>query len=208
MPRMMIELDEARPSLKPLEPTLIYGLTSAAKKWGTLLEERPDCVLPLNSTTRAGFIHDHACAVIEQGVGPMANITIPDKLDFFALLINNSILLRVKFVGGGVPRNYPTKQQRSLAKQQFPTETMQTLEGLATPPTLLTCGYTLDATTIGRIEIRRDCEGHQPWMYDIYGGEATATPLVIPGMIDTTKPAIVTSTEEQKASDDKRAEQG
>ena len=39
-----------------------------------------------------------------------------------------------------------------------------------TPPTLLTCGYTLDGDKIGRIVVRRDCIGHPPWHYEIYGG--------------------------------------
>jgi hypothetical protein len=62
---------------------------------------------------------------------------------------------------------------------------------------MLTCGYTLDdGIELARVEIRRDCKGHQPWSFDIYGGEAVAEPLVFPGMTDTTRPATVTSIKE------------
>ncbi|MFZ1926261.1 MAG: hypothetical protein WAU42_08985, partial [Solirubrobacteraceae bacterium] len=76
----------------------------------------------------------------------------------------------------------------------FTPEMMLALDGISAPPTLLTCGYTLEGADIERIEVRRDCVGHQTWSYEIYGGEAVVEPLVIPGLIDTTKPAIVTST--------------
>jgi hypothetical protein len=204
----MIELDKARNDIQPIEPTLIYGLAAAAQTWKTLLEERPECVLPLDNTTRACFLHNHASVRIEQGVEGVSNILVPDKLDFFALLIGEDILLRLKFTGAGMPQNYPTPQQKALARQHFSEEVMQALPGLTAAPTLLTCGYTLDGVAIGRIEIRRDCIGHEPWAYDIYGGEAVAEPLVIPGMADITKPAIVTSTRRKAAEDERRAEQG
>jgi hypothetical protein len=190
----MIELRDAQRDIEPLQSALIQGLTTASGRWQRLLTETPDLGLPLDTTTRACFIHNHACSEIAHLTAGISNVTLPEKLDFFALLVGDGILLRLKFVGGGTPRNYPTGQQRQLSRQEFTPEIMVTLEGVSAPPTLLTCGYALDAAAIGRIEIRRDCVGHQPWNYDIYGGEAVAEPLVIATLTDSTKPAIVTST--------------
>jgi hypothetical protein len=190
----MIELRDAQRAIEPIQSALIEGLTTASKRWQRLLTKTPELGLPLDATTRACFIHNHACSEVTQLTAEHSNVTLPEKLDFFALLVGDEILLRLKFVGGGAPRNYPTGQQRQLSRQEFTPEIMVTLDGISAPPTLLTCGYTLDTAAIGRIEIRRDCIGRQPWNYDIYGGEAVAEPLVIPTMTDTTKPAIVTST--------------
>lgn len=190
----VIELNEAQPAIKPIETALTAGLTKGAENWTTLLADRPDLALPLDSTTRANFIHNHACSEIATLTADVEGVRIADGLKFFALLIGDDILLRMKFVGFGAPSNVATVQQKNLARQAFSPEMMTALDGISAPPTLLTCGYTLDAGAIGRIEIRRDCIGHPTWSYDIYGGEAIVEPLVIPGMVDTTKPAIVTST--------------
>ena len=189
----MVELSEAREAIKPIEPALIKGLKTAAEKWQWLHEEKPELVVPLDTTTRAKFLHNHGCSEIALITAEVPNVRVAEHLDFFALHVGDDILLRVKFVGRGMPHNYPTQRQKELAKQQFSGDLMLSLDGITDAPTLLTCGYTLDTVDIDRIEIRRDCVGHLPWNYDIYGGEAIVEPLVIPGMTDTTKPAIVTS---------------
>jgi hypothetical protein len=190
----MVELPYAQDAIKPIEPTLVEGLTKAAENWETLLSEHPALALPLDATTRANFIHNHACSEVAHLTADADGVTLAEGLGFFALLIGSDIILRMKFVGYGAPSNVATRQQKLLAKQSFTPEMLLALDGIPAPPTLLTCGYTLEGAAIGRIEIRRDCIGHQTWSYDIYGGEAIVEPLVIPGMIDTTKPAIVTST--------------
>lgn len=189
----VIELMAAQQAIKPIEPALTDGLTMAAGRWETLLNERPELAHPLDATTRANFIHDHACSEVEQRIADVEGVQVADGLGFFALYVGTEILLRLKFVGYGAPRNYPTGQQKLLARQSFTEDMLMALDGIEAPPTLLTCGYTLEGVAIGRIEVRRDCEGHPTWSYDIYGGEAIIEPLVIPGMADTTKPAIVTS---------------
>jgi hypothetical protein len=190
----MIELIAARTAIEPVEDILVEGMLAGGTNWKTLLDERPDLAAPLNARTRANFIHNHGCTVISQRAETVDGVRIADGLGFFAMLVGDEILLRVKFVGYGAPSNVSTEQQRRLARQTFTPEMMGTLDGIAAPPTLLTCGYTLEGADINRIEIRRECVGHQPWSYDIYGGEAVSEPLIIPGLADTTKPAIVTST--------------
>jgi hypothetical protein len=196
----VVELPAAQDAIKPIESALTAGLRKAAENWETLLTEHAALAVPLDTTTRANFIHNHACAEIAQLVADHNNVKLAEGLGFFALLIGDDIMLRLKFVGYGTPQNVATKQQKLLAKQSFTPEMVLALDGISKPPTLLTCGYTLEGVAIGRIEIRRDCTGQQTWSYDIYGGEAIIEPLVIPGLIDTTKPAIVTST--RKAMED------
>ena len=94
------------------------------------------------------------------------------------------------------------RRQTVPDEKQFDEPMLLALAGSAlTPPTLLTCGYTLDGTEIARIEIRRDCKHHLPWKFDIYGGTEVVEPLVISGMDDTAKPAVVTSRKRRPAAD-------
>jgi hypothetical protein len=190
----MIELPEAQQAIKAIEPALTQGLLTGTKNWQTLLNEHPDLAVPLDTTTRANFIHNHSCTEIGRLVADTEGVTVADGLGFFGLLVGDVIVLRVKFVGFGAPSNVATKQQKLLARQSFTPDMLMALDGMSAPPTLLTCGYTLEGAEIERIEIRRDCIGHETWSYEIYGGEAVVEPLVIPGLIDTTKPALVTST--------------
>lgn len=197
----MVDLPDARAALSTLEPSLIRVHQTAIAKWSTLCSEHPDLGTPCDSTTRANFIHDHVEFEITREVEHHSGVVIADGLGFTALRIDPSILLRFKYVGQGAPSNVSTTQQRLLAKQTFSDEMMFALDGdsALTPPTMLTCGYTLDDGALGRIEIRRDCKGHLPWHYDIYGGVATIQPLVLDGLADTTKPARITKPGKKQA---------
>jgi len=188
----MIELVDAQHAIKPIEPALTEGLKKAAKSWETLLNDHSALALPLNPTTRANFIHDHACSEVAQLTADVAGIQVADGLQFFALRVGDDILLRMKYVGFGAPRNYATEQQKLLARQSFTQEMIVALDGITAPPTLLTCGYTIDGDEIGRVEIRRDCKSHVSWSYDIYGGSAVIAPQALPGMDDTARPAKIT----------------
>ncbi len=189
----MVELEDAQGRLADLKQPLIDAHIAAAQAWKTLVEERPELALPCDSTTRANFLHDHICSQTARRVGDRAGVEVADSLGFFALRIGHDILLRFKFVGDGYPHNVATQQQKHLARQQYTEEMTLALNGNSalTPPTLLTCGYTLDGEQIGRVEIRRDCKGHLPWMYDIYGGDRVVRPEEFEGMKDTTKPATI-----------------
>lgn len=140
----------------------------------------------------------------------MRHADTTDRLGFFAVRIGSYILLRFKYVGNdGGPHNVATRQQRLLARQTYDEEMALALNGDVSlaPPTLLTCGYTLtDRAEVDRIEIRRDCDGHLPWMYDIYGGGVVNEPIFIDGMADEAKPATVTSSGETQRKDESEAE--
>jgi hypothetical protein len=194
----MVELDIARERIEPLVEPLNEGHRRAVAKWAELLQEAPGLALPLDATARANFIHCHLRREVEAAVDGIEGVEVNDALDFFALRIEPNILLRFKYVGDGEPSNVPTERQKLLARQIYTEEMTLAVMGDASlaPPTLLTCGYTLDGDKLGRVEIRRDCKGHLPWSFDIYGGEALTEPIVMDGMADEARPATVTSKEE------------
>lgn len=196
----MLEAEDARTRLGDIHQTLIDAHVAAVGAWERFLKERPDLARPCDATTRANFIHNHVCLEIGQRVDGMPNVELTDCLDFMALKVGHDILLRFKFVGQGTPSNVATVQQKLLARQTFSEDMTLRLTGdpALVPPTLLTCGYTLDGEKVGRIEIRRDCKGHLPWMYDIYGGETVVRPVVFEGMEDTAKPATIRKTTERE----------
>jgi hypothetical protein len=191
----MVELEIVRERFEPYTEPLVDAHLATVEKWKRLMVEMPEWALPLDATARAVSLHRHLSYEVEQRLDQLPRARVNDALDFFALLIDDDILLRFKYVGHGEPHNFPTRQQRLLARQTFTEPMTERLLGDAslTPPTLLTCGYTLDGDQLGRIEVRRDCKGHPPWVFDLYGGEATVEPLVLEGLADETKPATIRS---------------
>jgi hypothetical protein len=204
----MIELDEARSRIDPLQNMLVDSCEAAVGTWATFVTDHSEMALPLDATARANFIHSHLRHEVDLRVADLDGVEPTEGLNFFGLIIQQDTFLRFKYVGKGVPHNVPTKRQKLLANQTFTKSMKATLMGDPSmpPPTMLTCGYTLDGIELGRIEIRRDCKGHQPWSFDIHGGAAVAEPLVFPGMTDTTRPATVTST--KKAAEKGQADAG
>lgn len=203
----MIDLPAAQARLAHIVPALIAAHEAAWSRWRTLVDEEPALALPLGATARANFIHDHVCAEIIRRVDGIPGVEPTDRLEFFALRVGSDILLRFKFVGHGAPSNVATNQQKLLARQAWDERMVLRLNGDTAlgEPTLLTCGYTL-ADKIDRIEIRRDCIGHPPWMYDIYGGDTVVLPQPLPSLADQTKPARVTKPAKRKdAADEQQA---
>jgi len=194
MIRPMIDLPEAKDRLEHLVPHLIEAHQGAMSDWTKRMQEDPAWFLPLNARTRANVLHNHVCARVEQTTASITGVEATDALSFFGLKVGPDILLRFKYVGLGAPQNVATEQQRLLEKQTYSEQMMLSLTGdtSLTPPTLLTCGYTIDGDEIGRVEIRRDCKSHVSWSYDIYGGSAVIAPQALPGMDDTARPAKIT----------------
>ncbi|MCP9491528.1 MAG: hypothetical protein MSC31_16885 [Solirubrobacteraceae bacterium MAG38_C4-C5] len=196
----MIELEDVKGRLADMETVLTEAHVAAAAVWETLLTEHPAIALPFDTTTRANIIHDHLCAELGWRLADTPGVELTDCLGFTGLKVGQDILLRFKFVGHGAPSNVATEQQKLLARQEYSEDMTLVLTGdpALKPPTLLTCGHTLDGAKVGRIEIRRDCKGHRPWMYDIYGGTRVVAPIAFPGMQDAAKPATVRKTTERK----------
>jgi hypothetical protein len=197
----MVDLPAAKGALAELEPALIRAHEVATKRWADLCKQQPEMASPCNTTTRANFIHNHVEFQISREVEELPGVTVAEGLGFTALQVGTAILLRFKYVGRGCPQNVSTTQQRLLAKQTFTEDMLLALDvdSALTPPTMLTCGYTLQDGKLGRIEIRRDCKGHQPWYYDIHGGKASAQPLVFDGMTDDAKPARISKPKKKRA---------
>lgn len=206
----MVEFDAAQQRCKVLERPLVEAHKAAVGKWATFVKDKPDLALPFDATARANFIHPHIRHEILQRVAPLSNVRpTPEKLDLFGLMIDDDLLMRFKFVGNGLPHNYPTDRQKELAEQKFSEGLVELLlgDGSLDPPTMLTCGYTLEGEKLGRLEIRRDCKGHLPWSYDIFGGQAVVSPLILPGMEDRTRPAKISS-KKKRAADNEQEETG
>lgn len=204
----MVDLPEANEALASLESLFVDAHETAISRWRELCSEHPALGAPCDSTTRANFINDHVAFEMTRLVDERPGTEVADGLGFFALRLEPAILLRFKFLGQGTPSNVSTTQQKLLARQTFTDEMMFALEGDTSllPPTLLTCGYTIDGDgKLGRVEIRRDCKGHQSWNYDIYGGKVTTQPLVLDGLADTTKPARITKPSKTDVDDGETA---
>jgi hypothetical protein len=206
---MMITLPDAKALIAPAERDLVGCHQTAVKRWTDFLTQMPDLSGPLTSTTRANFISNHVCSEILRCFDASDDIQVVDGLGFLMLLFPGAVLLRFKFVGQGAPSNVATRQQKNLARQSFTAEMLQAVgcSDELTPPTTLTCGYTLADDQLGRVEIRRDCKGHKPWFYDIYGGETVAEPLPLDGLADDTKPARVASTSKPKKGNEAQAQE-
>lgn len=196
----MVEIDHAHERIEPFKDHLIEAHLVVADKWANFLRGNPEFAHPLDDTARANVIHPHIRYEVAHRMGGVSGVVINDKLDSFALLIDADMLLRFKYVGNGMPRNYGTTRQKELASQRFTKQMTEDLFGDASmqPPTLLTCGHTFDGEKLGRLEIRRDCKGHLPWSFDIFGGEAVNAPVVIPTLEDEIRPARVKSAQEQE----------
>lgn len=207
---MLITADQARKRIQPIESVLVDAYKSAVEVWRDLVNKHPAFALPLDATARANFLHCHFRDQVDRRIADRAHATVNDRLGFYALLLHPDVLLRIKYVGNGdgAPHNYPTYQQRLLARQNYDVEMLELLglDPSLAPPTFLTCGYTLDGLEPERLEIRRDCRGRQSWSFDIYGGETLIEPLVFDGMGDDTKPARVASSRNKRGKDAEQAE--
>lgn len=166
------------------------GAVARLKK---VASDSPAVVAALNSTERANLLHGQIRDLVSVGIEETSGATVTEW-DIFTLAIGSDLLVRFKYLGSGVPANVATEQQRLLARQRYTEETMAvlTLSGIEKPPTIVTCGYTLDGLDLSKVTIRRDCKWHEPWMYNIYGDEVAVEPLTLPG-VEEAKPAVVRS---------------
>jgi hypothetical protein len=194
----VLSLLEVRQQLDPLHPIFTAAHIGAAKRLRDVTEKFPEAMAALNATERANWLHGQIRSLVSAGVETVesARITAWD-IDTVAVGVN--LLVRFKYVGGGSPANVDTEQQRLLAKQSYKDVALEVLAlaGITEPPTTVTCGYTLDGFDIGRVMIRRDCAGHDPWTYDIYGGAAVVEPLLLRG-IEEARPARVSSSKKKE----------
>lgn len=191
----MIELNECQELIGPLKGALVNGHIEGFRVCQEIFTNNPAFAAPLTSSEKKAIIHQHVCNEI--GTRLPDGITLTDRLGFWSVTIEERLLVRFKCLNDGLPRSYPTTQQRRLDRQQFTQEMLGGL-GLGEPPTFVTAGYTVadDWSNIHRVLVRRDCVGHLPWTFDIYPAAAVEEPLAFPG-IPSVVPAMVSSTREE-----------
>ena len=107
-----------------------------------------------------------------------------DGSPLVAATFDNDLLVRFKHLSGRdlQPTNVATSAQKQLARQRVPEHVrklvMDDVELIA-DPTIVFCGYTRKGLALQRILIKCFHAGHQPWLYDIYGGIANIEPITI-----------------------------
>jgi hypothetical protein len=198
----VIDFDSAQEQLGPLHEPLVEGFKAGVGRWAELIEVAPHLAARMDPGARAHFIHPQICAEVEICLTDFPEVELTNALDTPAFKIGRDILLRIKYVGHGIPHNYPTLRQQYLGRQMYEQEVALRITGdpALKPPTLLTAGYTLEGKDLDRVEIRRDCEGHLPWAYDIFGGDTAFEPIVLAGLEDVARPAVVVSKRKAKLS--------
>ncbi len=198
---MLIQAPTAKEKLDRVEAALIASHRTVVDRWFEMVSEVPQFAKAMKPTTRAGWIHDHLCPEVEAAVEDISKVSAHEALGFFALNIDDEILMRLKYVGQGAPSNVATDQQKLLARQEYDEVMLAALgsDPALGLPTFLTCGYTLGDGELGRLEIRCDYKRKTLWSFDLYGGEAVSAPLEFPGMPQEALPALVKSTRKTAA---------
>jgi hypothetical protein len=200
----VLTLDEARAILDPFrEQVFAAPPLAAVATWHRFVKRDPAMALPMDETARANMIHCWWRHEVRRALTSVSGIREIKALGFFAVAVDGNPLVRFKCVSAGAPSNVETEQQRLLARQQYDDDAMTALalDGMPSPPTLLTCGYSLDAAALLKsVEIR--CEYHRQllWRWPIWGDEAAGSgliePMPLPNM-PRPQPARVRSTRKQ-----------
>lgn len=169
----LLTMDEARDRLDPLTDKLLVGVhRTAMGTWTSFVRDQPALAAMLNATTRAGIIHDVIVNAARKVLHQVEGVREIEGAGFFVMAIKEDLLIRFKFVPRGLPSNVPTERQELLARQQFDEALMKvlTLEGMPSPPTLVTCGYTIgDDGDLGKVSLQCDYGKVIQWRYFVYG---------------------------------------
>lgn len=178
----MLTLDDARGLLDPFrEQVFLAPALAGVATWHRFVEREPAMAAPLDETARANVIHCWWRNEVRRALASVAGIREVQALGFFAVAVAANPLVRFKCVSAGTPTNVETGQQTLLARQLYDDDAMAALEidGIPAPPTLLTCGYSLDAVALLRsIEIRCDYRKRLLWRWPIWGDEAESGGVV------------------------------
>lgn len=198
---MLIQAPQAKERIERVEAALIDPHKTVVDRWFGMVAEVPQYTKAMKSAARAMWIHDNLCPEVEAAVDDIPDVFAHEALGFFALSIDNEILMRLKYIGQGAPSNVSTEQQKLLARQEYDEEMMTALgtDPALNPPTFLTCGYTIGDGELGRLEIRCEYKRKTLWSFDLFGGEAMSAPLEFPGMAQEALPARVKSTRKTAA---------
>jgi hypothetical protein len=202
----MLSMLEVKDRLGPYHALLVGAHLNATKRLNSVAKRSPEFVAAFNATERANVLHGQIRSLTAIAVESVRGVSMT-AWDVDTVAVGTDLLVRLKHLGQrGTPANVQTVQQVLLSKQQYKEEVIEilSLSGIQGAPTLVTCGYSMDGLDISTIMIRRDCIGHNPWTYGIYGSVAIVEPLMLP-TIEDVKPAIVRSTRRKPGKSEKDA---
>lgn len=175
----VLKLAAARQALGPYRTSVFTTpVLNAVATWREFVRQSPHHAKPMDETTRANMIHCWWREGVRQALVDLSGIREIESLGFFAVAVGANPLVRFKLLGGGGrPSNVNTDQQVRLSCQEYDEDSLDslTLEGIPAPPTLLTCGYSLDAVAeINSVEIRCEYrpEPNAGWRWVIWGEAA------------------------------------
>ncbi|MDP9091686.1 MAG: hypothetical protein M3N95_01775 [Actinomycetota bacterium] len=205
----LLTLDEARVRLDPIaEAVLVKPCLQAVKEWNKIVKQFPSYAATFSPTTRAGIIHDLTTRAV-RGALPSGARELT-AYGFFVIIVSEDLAIRYKYVVSGQPRNVATDKQDLLATHKYDAEMVEALvlDGSSEPPTLVTCGYRLDAAgQISRLSVQCDYGKSTLWRYFVYGEAGTSDnyetlPL---DPTDTLGTTVIRSTRKDASRDDEAA---
>jgi hypothetical protein len=172
--------------------------------WTDFRKKFPLLFAAASPTTRAMLIHEVVCDHIRHS-GAGGDITITDKLEFFAQIItgaSGSILVRFKYLDSALqPHNHQSAQQDRLDFHDFTPEQLS-LMGIPETPTVLTCGYQLaaDQMSMSRVVVVCRWGSQYLWDYSVVSGRG-AEILNLPGVEEPPKPVVRSRRVEEETTD-------
>lgn len=206
-------INEVRELLTPVaDSLLITPRRSAVAEWQEFERNEPERAFAISSTTRAGMIHDFTVREVRRALSrPDAKASEAREsaaLGFFVVAVGDQLLVRYKYVAAGMPQNVATVAQRRLAQQRYGESMMETLtlEGVPTPPTLVTCGYTLEPDgSLGTVSVQCDYDKTCLWRYFAWGdageGFGSFETLPLDPLLTPDATIVRSASEESKRSD-------
>jgi hypothetical protein len=196
----MLTMGEVQERLGPMQGDLVKSYQAAVDGYSAALKREPEMAAAFGLTERAMNIHDRVTYLVRKACLSHEGVQVT-KLSMFSLAVGNDLLVRFKFLQYGSPRNHDSEAQNYYKRQEFKDDDMIVLgqSGIFDPPTIVSCGYSLshNDSVLARVLIRRDCKGHQPWYYTIFGDEEVSEPLLIAGT-EEAKPARISAIRKTK----------
>jgi hypothetical protein len=173
----LLTSDEAKECLaSAADSLLITPRKTAVAEWQALEKDQPEKASAFSTTTRAAIIHELTVREVRRALSrpdaKACRARESEAHDFFAIVVGNELLIRYKFTAAGMPQNVATAVQRRLARQQYDEEAMGALEleGVTGPPTLATCGYTLEADgSLATVSLQCDYGKTRMWRMVVWG---------------------------------------
>lgn len=169
---MSINQSDSESLTQPFRDVVVDAHLGAWAMWAKRLDDDPEFMKPLTKAERFAFIHRHITDAIAIRVDGDARVRVTTALQFFALVIEDTLMVRFKHLDRELrPRNYQTTQQQHLAEQEFSDKMVRrlTLDGIGTELAVVTAGYTLTVAEDAVSRVSIVChEPERAFFYDMY----------------------------------------